>query len=386
VKHRALRHLAEELSALEQRHRLRVRPPSWEESRREGRVHLCSNDYLGYLANGRLEQAAVAAARVHPAGAGASRLVSGEHEAHRELERRVAGWVRTEESIVFTSGYAANVGVLPALAAEGDLMVSDMLNHASIIDGCRLSRAEVVVVPHLDLERLGRVLRQSSARRRWVVTESYFSMDGDGPDLAALRRVCDAEDAGLIVDEAHAMGVFGPSGRGRAAEAGVEPDVLIGTFGKALGAQGAFVAGTRDLCRWLWNRARSFVFSTGLSPLAAAVAGRAVDLVQQDEDARARLKDVGVRLRRGLADLGLAIGGGFGPIIPVLLGSDENALTWSQGLAELGVIAQAIRPPTVPEGTARLRLTASAGLSNEDVARALDLFGEMVQRLGVPAA
>src|SRR5690606_10715162 len=186
------------------------------------------------------------------------------------------------------------------------LIVSDALNHASIIDGCRLSKARTVVIPHRDTEAVRQALRQSTARRRWVVTESYFSMDGDCPDLRALRAICDQYDAALVLDESHAVGVFGPAGRGLAAEAGIRPDVFVGTLGKALGAQGAFVAGARHLCEWLWNRARSFVFSTGMSPLLAAMARGAVDLARADDAGRQVLAKRSEELRAVLREAGLS--------------------------------------------------------------------------------
>jgi 8-amino-7-oxononanoate synthase len=367
-----LAHLAHELAILEARGLLRERGAR---GAGPGSIDLCSNDYLGYRATGRLAAPARRAAAEHPAGAGASRLVSGDHDAHRHLETVLADWLATEESIVFTSGYAANVGAIAALAGEGDLIVSDALNHASLIDGCRLSRARIAIVPHLALEETRRALRGHPARRRWVVTESYFSMDGDAPDLRALRAICDEGEAALIVDEAHALGVMGPNGRGRAAELGVRPDVLIGTLGKALAAQGAFVAGSRDLCRWLWNRARSMVFSTGLSPLLASIAAASAVEARQDDAGRARVAATGTQLRVGLAQLGIAVTSAWGPILPILLGTEERALSWRRELVARGLGVQAIRPPTVPPGTARLRVTANAGLDSSRIERAIEAFG-----------
>lgn len=365
-----LAHLAEELADLEARGLLRERSALGAEPA----IDLCSNDYLGYRATGRLAGHARAAAAEFPAGAGASRLVSGDHAAHRRLENVLAEWLETEESLVFTSGYAANVGAIAALAGEDDLIVSDSLNHASIIDGCRLSRARVTIVPHLALDETRRALRENPARRRWVVTESYFSMDGDGPDLRALRTICDECEAALIVDEAHALGALGPNGRGRSAEAGVRPDVLIGTLGKSLAAQGAFVAGSRDLCRWLWNRARSMVFSTGLSPLVAAIATASVLEARRDDAARARLARTAAVLREGLSRLGIETTSHEGPVLPIVLGSEERALRWRRKLLARGVWVQAIRPPTVPRGTSRLRVTANAALDARRIEQVLDAF------------
>ena len=377
-----LRHLGPELAKLSERHLLRTRPVP-RDAAEPGRLNLCSNDYLGYAASGRLRSFAEAALAEVWTGAGASRLVAGEHRAHRELERALAEWVGADEALVFTSGYAANVGTISALAGEGDLIVSDALNHASIIDGCRLSKAKTVVVPHLDAEAVRDVLRGSTAARRWVIVESYFSMDGDRPDLSALRAICDEYDAALVVDESHAMGVFGPAGRGVAAEAGVKPDVLVGTLGKALGAQGAFVTGSRELCAWLWNRARSFVFSTGMSPIVAAMARGAVELAQGDDEARELLARRSADLRAMLGEAGLSVASSsLGPIIPVRVGEEARALALSRALAGLGVDVQAIRPPTVPPGTARLRVTASSLLTGSDVERAGEAFRKAVSDVG----
>jgi 8-amino-7-oxononanoate synthase len=237
--------------------RERSRPPA------TGLLSFCSNDYLALARQ---------TAPPEESGAGASRLVDGDRTIHARLEDEAAALVGQPSSLVFTSGYAANVGLLSALAGPEDLIVSDALNHASIIDGARLSRARVEVVPHLDVEAVDAALRGRTARRAFVMTESYFSMDADAPDLVALRLVCDRHGAALLVDEAHALGILGPEGRGLCAAAGISADAVVGTFGKAFGAGGAFVAGCDALSRWLWNRARSFVFSTGLSPVVAAAA------------------------------------------------------------------------------------------------------------------
>jgi 8-amino-7-oxononanoate synthase len=268
--------------------------------------------------------------------------------------------------------------MISALAEQGDLIVSDALNHASIIDGCRLSRAEVVVVPHNDVGAVESALRASHARRRWVITESYFSMEGDTPDLEGLRTVCNQHDAALVLDEAHAIGVLGPGGRGLGASCGVIPDVLVGTLGKALGAQGAFVAGSAHLCRWLWNRARSFVFSTGLSPLLAAVGCGAVAEARADDAGRERVKAVGAQLRAGLLERGVRVASRLGPVLPVVLGSEAKAVAWSNALARLGITVQAIRPPTVPQGTSRLRITCRADLTDAELSTALDGFARVV--------
>lgn len=336
---------------------------------------LCSNDYLGYAGLALPPDVDTAS------GAGASRLVSGTHEAHLMAEREIAAWLGMEAALLFSSGYAANVGTVAALARPGDVIVSDALNHASLIDGCRLSGATIEVVRHLDVEAIESALvRARGARRRWVLTESLFSMDGDTPDLRSLRELCDRHDAALMVDEAHALGVCGPRGAGLCAEAGVRPDVFIGTLGKSLGLHGAFVAGSSTLRTYLWNRARSFVYSTGISPLVALASVERVRRAAADDAARARLAMVTRRLRSGLEALGAQLlPGASGPILPWVLKSPGAALEMSQRLAREGVLVQAIRPPTVPAGTSRLRITASAPLSESDIERALAGFREAMR-------
>lgn len=355
-----LGHLHEALAALD-RQGLRRTPPEPSEA-----LSFCSNDYLGL------------ACRFAPAartGAGASRLIAGERRVHRELERELASWLGTEAALVFSSGYAANVGAVSALATAGDLLVSDERNHASIIDGARLSRARVAVTPHNDLLAIEKVLSSRSEARAWVVVESYYSMDADGPDLRQLRSVCDAYGAALYVDEAHALGVMGPSGRGRAAAANVLPDVLVGTLGKSLGSQGAFVAGSDVLRDWLWNRARSFVFSTGLAPVAAEAARLALQHLLANPDLQQKVDRLSQRLRDGVAarrpDLDVR---GFGHVIPIVVGSSASAIQLSERLKEQSIFIPAIRPPTVPEGTARLRLTVTAAHQDSDIDGVIEGF------------
>jgi 8-amino-7-oxononanoate synthase len=320
-----------------------------------------SNDYLG-LSTRRPPAA-------EDAGAGASRLLGGDRPVHAALEDAAAALVGLPAALAFSSGYAANVGVLSSVAGAGDLIVSDALNHASIIDGARLSRAQVAVVPHGDVAATAAALRRRRpGARAFVVTESYFSMDADSPDLAALRAVCDAEGAAFVVDEAHALGVLGPEGRGLCAAAGVVPDVLVGTFGKAFGAAGAFVAGSQTLVAWLWNRARSFVFSTGMSPLVAAAALDAIRCSLAEPQRRERVSAVARQLRHGLTSAGLEVLG-YGHIVPWVLGDSRRALWWAEELQSRGVMVRAVRPPSVPPGTARLRLTLSASHESADIER-----------------
>lgn len=325
-----------------------------------GLVDLCSNDYFG-LGRWPLEAGG-------EGGAGAAPLVSGHTEAHEAAEAALRRWLRVDAITLFSSGYAANLGTVQALVGRGDLVVSDALNHASIVDGCRLSRAEIAIVPHLDLEATEGALVGSRARRKLVVVESYFGMDADGPSLRELRALCDRHGAIFMVDEAHALGCFGDEGRGRCAEAGVTPDVLVGTLGKSIGLHGAFVAGSETLRTWLWNRARSFVFSTGISPAVAGDVGRRVDWIRSADEPRAHLSRLAHRLRGALAQVGLQVVG-VGHVVPVVLGHVQRALEAAAALEEIGYFAPAIRPPTVPTGGARVRVTLHAELAPEHIDR-----------------
>lgn len=344
-----------------------VEPGPWVERGGRRLLNLCSNDYLSL--GGRTARGV--------AGSGASRLIVGDTVEHVALERELAGWLGVDDTLVFSSGYAANVGTVAALSA-GAVVISDTLNHASLIDGCRLSRARVVVVPHRDVQAVRDALAAAPERRRLVVTDAYFSMDGTLAPVADLAEVCRRGGAALYVDEAHALGVFGPEGRGVCAAAGVVPDVLMGTFGKSFGASGAFVGGSRSLTRWLWNAARSFVFSTGMSPVVAAAVREALPLVRGGGPT-ARLARNAELLRASVARETLA--GSVGPIVPVLLGSPERALAAAARLLELGVFAPAIRPPTVPQGTSRLRLTVQAGHEPADLERAGRQLAEVLRSL-----
>lgn len=330
----------------------------------------CSNDYLGLAARpvSRETLAALASVRV---GSGASRLVQGGFPEHDELERELADWTRNDSSLLCSTAFAANLGTIPALCDESTLLVSDALNHASIVDGCRLSRAKVVVTPHLALDKIAQALQgRSAGTRAWVLTEGLFSMDGDCPDLPALRALCDQYEAGLLLDEAHSLGVVGPEGAGLAASQGVKPDVLVGGLGKAVGSQGGFVAGSTALRAWLWNRARPFVFSTAASPALCRLTLDQVRQTRAADSARERLNALANELRRALSARAIPLASsGEGPIIPILLGSNERALQAMATLREQGILAQAIRPPTVAVGSARLRLTVHADWPDEAVPR-----------------
>lgn len=335
----------------------------------------CSNNYLGLATDLRLADAVAEAARRYGTGAGASRLVSGNFGVHRELEDSLADLKDAEDALVFSSGYAANVGTISALVGEGDTVFSDELNHASIVDGCRLSGADVVVYDHCDAEDFRRKYRDAEGRRKLVVTDSVFSMDGD---VAPLREICGAASDGLVmVDEAHATGVAGDEGGGVVQEMGLEDcvDVQMGTLSKALGSQGGYVAGSEPLVDLLVNEARSFVYSTGLSPVDAAAAKRAVELVRSDAggELRSRLDRNVELLADGLEDLGYDVHR-ESHILPVMVGGSADAVELSRRLEEEDVYVPAIRPPTVPEGTSRLRVTVTAKHSRGEVMDALAAF------------
>jgi 8-amino-7-oxononanoate synthase len=331
-------------------------------------INFASNDYLGLAGDPRLRRAAAAVLDDSGTGVGASRLITGNHRQHVLLERAAADWLRTGGVRLFNTGYAANVGVLTALLRAGDVVFSDELNHASIIDGCRLSRADVVVIPHRDLAALEAGLTSRPGRRRIVVSESVFSMDGDLADVEALAAVCKRHEAAFVLDEAHAVGAVGPEGRGLAADLRVVPDVVVGTFGKALGSFGAFAATSVAIADLLWNRARPLVFSTGLPPSVPAASRAAIEVVRggDGEQRRRTLASHARRLRELVSQAG---GAPSSAIAPVVLGSDQAAMQCMERLLAAGLFVQGIRPPTVPPGTARLRVGLSAAHSPSQIER-----------------
>ena len=332
-------------------------------------INFCSNNYLGLANHPALRRAAEETMRAEGIGAGASRLIGGNLPVHRALEADLAAWKHTESALLFCSGYQANVGLLSALAGPGDAIYSDQLNHASLIDGARLSRASIHVYPHNDMAALERAIQGgSSARRRLIVTESVFSMDGDLAPLDDLVRIAERHGAILIVDEAHATGVLGPGGVGLARRAGVH--VQMGTLSKALGAAGAYVAAPAVIVDYLLNRARSFVFSTAPAVPAMAAARAALALLGNSEGAarRDRLFAARDRLHAGLVRLGLCDPAGApSHIIPLIVRDDRRAMDLSAQLLARGFFIQGIRPPTVPQGSARLRISLSATHSADDI-------------------
>jgi glycine C-acetyltransferase len=346
---------------------------------------LCSNNYLGLARDPRLQAAAADAVARWGCGTGASRLIAGHLELHAEVEAKLATFKGTEAALLFATGYQANVGAITALVGRGDHVYSDALNHASIVDGCRLSRAAVHPYPHRDVPALQAALAATpSGGRRLIVTDSVFSMDGDRAPLVALAALARQYHSWLLLDEAHATGVLGARGAGLAEAEGVTADVTaqVGTLGKALGGAGAYVAGSQELIEVLVNRARSFIYTTGLPPASVAAAGAALDVVAAEPERRRALLRNAARLREGLRALGLDAGGDT-HIVPLLVGDNRGALALADALLARGVLAHAIRPPTVPPGTARLRVTPMATHSPEQIEQALAAFGEAARAVGL---
>jgi 8-amino-7-oxononanoate synthase len=339
-------------------------------------INLCSNDYLGLANHPALLEAARQSLQEDGLSASSSRLIAGTMATHERAEQALASFMGMDQVLLFSSGYAANLTMLSGLLGPDDLVLSDSLNHASIIDGCRLSRARVAVFRHRDTEHARQLLREhrEAARRAAIVTETVFSMDGDSAPLGELRALCDEFDAALCVDEAHALGVVGPSGRGLCAAREVLPDVLVGTLGKAFGTAGGFLAGPARLRLLVQSRGRPFVYSTAPPPSLAAAAVVATRLVARADATRTRLLAHAASLREGLRSFGFEVAGGEAAVIPVLTGSIEATLEASQRLLEAGVFVQAIRPPTVPEGKSRLRVVPTASHTERHVERALQAF------------
>jgi glycine C-acetyltransferase/8-amino-7-oxononanoate synthase len=346
---------------------------------------LCSNDYLGLANHPKVRGAAAEAAMRWGAGAGASRLISGNMQPHSRLEKRLATFKGYESALLFGSGYLANTGTIAALAKDGEVVFSDELNHASIIDGCRLSRAETFVYRHGDLEHLAWGLRGAGGRAALIVTDGVFSMDGDVAPLTELAELARRHGCRLMVDEAHATGAIGPGGRGSVAAAGLsgEVDVVMGTLGKALGSYGAYVCANRETTDYLLNTARSFVFSTALPPSVAAAGLAALELLESQPDRVSRLTANARTLRNAFAGEGLEVSGTETQIVPLPVGDAGLAMDLCERILERGVFAQGIRPPTVPEDSSRLRFTVMATHRREELERAAKLVGSAARELGL---
>jgi glycine C-acetyltransferase len=349
---------------------------------------LCSNNYLGLADRAEVKEAAAAAALRWGAGSGASRLISGNMEPHQDLESRLAAFKGFEAALLFGSGYLANTGTVAALAGRGEVVFSDELNHASIVDGCRLSRADTFVYRHGDVEHLTWGLHRAGSRAALIVTDGVFSMDGDLAPLPELLELARDHGARLMVDEAHATGAIGPGGRGSVSAAGLsgEVDLVVGTLGKALGSYGAYVCAGAETVDFLVNSARSFIFSTAAPPPAIGAAAAALGILESEPGLAGRLQVNAETLRAALAIEGLEVGRSATQVVPVMVGEAEQTMRLCELALERGVFAQGIRPPTVPEGSSRLRLTVMATHGTEELVLAARQIGAAARELGLAAA
>ena len=345
-----------------------------------------SNNYLGLANHSALIQAGRQATDRYGCGSGSSRLISGSMQLHDDLETRLARLKQTESALFFPTGYHANVGVLSSLMGPNDTIYSDSLNHASIIDGCRLSRAHIEIYDHGDTTHLNELLNNSSeSGQKLIVTDSVFSMDGDLAPLTRIVTIARHHDAWVMVDEAHATGVFGTQGAGLTEELGLSSqiDIQMGTLGKALGTFGAYVAGSRQLVDWLVNTARSFVYTTGAPPAVAASTLAALDIIEQEPGRRRQLWENTRFLSDGLRSLGYTLGDTSSQILPIIIGEERETMFVADVIFQHGVLAQGIRPPTVPEGTSRIRVTPMATHTREDLSRALEAFAAAAKEVGI---
>ncbi len=338
-------------------------------------INFCSNDYLGLAGDPRLKEAAIASITKDGLGAGASRLICGNMSAHEALEKRLAVFKGVESALVFSTGYMANVGIISSLFGRDDLILWDRLNHASIIDGIKLSGAEHKRYPHHDMEALEKLLKESASfKKRCIITDTVFSMDGDIAPLKEIAALARQYGAMVMVDDAHGFGVLGKTGKGAAELCGVESaiDIQMGTLSKAAGSFGAYCCGSSQLIEFLINKSRSFMFTTGMPPSVAAASVAAIDIIEHEPRRRQQLWKNREYMVNGLKRLGFDTMNSTTPIIPILIGEPEKAVLFSQKLFEDGIFLSAIRPPTVPPNTSRLRLTVMATHTQSDLDAALD--------------
>lgn len=353
------------------------RPTMLIDGRRQ--IVFSSNNYLGLANDQRLVTAAEAILHEYGVGSSGSRLTTGHTDWHHKIEEKIASFKQTEAALLFSSGYLANVGVLSTLPEEGDVILSDQLNHASIIDGCRLSKAKTVVYNHVDMDDLEKKLNETvSYKRRFIVTDGVFSMDGTIAPLDQMISLAKRYHAYTIVDDAHATGVLGKNGRGTSEYFGVRPDVVIGTFSKAIGTEGGFVAGSHVLIDFLLNNARTFIFQTAMPSAICAASYAALEVIEESYDKRQQLVSNVKKIKTSLIEMGYLVKGDLTPIIPVIIGDPNEAVGFSEKLQEKGIYAPAIRPPTVPEGESRIRLT----VTSDHTAKEIDYLLECFQFIG----
>ena len=346
-------------------------------------ILLASNSYLGLSIDPRVIKASEEALKKYGTGSGGSRLVSGSSDLHRELEYRIANFKNTESAILFSSGYLANIGTISALVGPKDIIFSDELNHASIIDGCRLSGATVKIYNHLDLNDLEKlILENNDFQKKLIITDTIFSMDGDLVDLKKLTEISQNYNCMLMIDEAHATGVLGERGSGATEYFGVEDEVeiVMGTLSKAVGSLGGYIAGQKSLIDFIRNRARSYIFDTSLPPASLAASIESINIIENDKDLRQHLWKLIDVFKDGINKIGLEILPSTSPIIPILIGEPEPTLKFAKLLRKNGVYTPAVRPPSVPEGKCRLRVSLMAAHSEEHNRRALEAFKKLVNK------
>ena len=385
--------LSEELDALRQKHLFRslrvLEGQQLPEAFFDGQsvINLSSNDYLGLNTHRRLVEAAKQATETFGVGSGAVRTIAGTMQIHMELEEAIARFKHVEASVVFQSGFTANAGTVSSILGKGDLIISDELNHASIIDGCRLSRAEIRVFPHKDLNRLEEILKETTSfpGRKLLITDGVFSMDGDIAPLPALVELGERYGAILMIDDAHASGVLGKDGRGTVDHFNLHGrvDIQVGTLSKAIGSLGGYVCGSRKLIDFLYHRARPFLFSTSHPPAVAASCLAAFQVLQEEPEWIERLWENTRFFKAGLDRLGFNTGQSETPITPIIVGKGDLAMRFSDELFANGVFAQGIGFPTVPEARSRVRTIVTATHTQEQLQRALDVMGQVGGRLGI---
>ncbi|MDP9297847.1 MAG: glycine C-acetyltransferase [Actinomycetota bacterium] len=388
---RALDHLKDELAKLERDglllHPRTLEGPTGARARFDGRdvINLASNNYLGLANHPRLNDAASTAARDFGAGSGAVRTIAGTMTMHEELERRFADFKHADAALMFQSGFVSNAGTVAAILSKEDVIVSDQLNHASIIDGARLSRAEIKVFPHKDVEAADASLAETArpGRRQLLITDGVFSMDGDITPLPELVEIAERRGAIMMIDDAHASGVLGTGGAGTVDHFGLHGrvDIQVGTLSKAIGVLGGFIAGPRHLIEWLQNRGRPFLFSTSAPPAVVAACLAALDVIRDEPDRLARLWSNTELFKAGLHDLGFDTGESQTPITPVITGDEERTQAFARRLFEEGVFCPAIVFPTVGRGRARVRTIVTADHTSEDLREALEIFGRTAAEL-----
>ncbi|MGM0874694.1 MAG: 8-amino-7-oxononanoate synthase [Bacillota bacterium] len=343
-----------------------------------------SNNYLGLANDKRLIYKAGKILHDFGVGSSGSRLTTGNSKWHEKLEKRIASFKQTEAALLFSSGYLANVGVLSSLPEKGDVLLSDQLNHASIIDGCRLSKADTVIYNHVDMDDLEEKLKETkSYQRRFIVTDGVFSMDGTIAPLDQIMSLAKRYHAYVIVDDAHATGVLGENGRGTSEYFGVLPDVVIGTLSKAIGTEGGFVVGSKVLIDFLLNHARTFIFQTAIPPSSCAASYAAVELIEHCKEKRQLLFLHVKKIKASLEEMGYTVKGDLTPIIPVIIGDTQKSVLFAEKLQEKGIYAPAIRPPTVAIGESRIRLTVTTDHSLKEIDYMLESFNLIGKELNM---